>query len=188
MLVPSGNGIVGYTGGKENSLPKLLYSLGSRLVGEHLLSPSGTGNCGNTPLILVVHLLSEGLDDLVASLSSLGYLCLIDALETVGVLGLKIDANGKGVCSVLELCNLPFLHLGKGCKCAFLLVELYHRLVAPLHPDLTSATAVALLGNHFCEFRLVKIGKNNNVLTLADVSALLCNQSCIFSENSLFHE
>jgi len=41
----------------------------------------------------------------------------------------------------------------------------------PLDPYLGSACKIALLNEHFDKFRLIKLGRNDNILSLLDIRA-----------------
>ena len=45
------------------------------------------------------------------------------------------------------------------------------RLMRPLDPYLGSACKIALLNEHFDKFRLIKLGRNDNILSLLDIRA-----------------
>lgn len=45
------------------------------------------------------------------------------------------------------------------------------RLMRPLDSYLGSACKIALLNEHFDKFRLIKLGRNDNILSLLDIRA-----------------
>ena len=187
VLVPCGNGVIGDAGSVEDILPQLLHRLRGAEVGEELLGPRLAGDGGDTPLVFVLHGLTEGLGDGIAVLLCLGHLGLVDAPEAVGILGDEIDAAGQLVHIVLPAGDLVILHLAEGLEAAVAVVELLQGLIVPLQHHLLGLAAVTLLHHHGHELRLVQIGGDEHFLSGLNVDAHLCDELGILAQNGLFH-
>ena len=187
MLSPCLLGILVNTGGLEYRFPKKLDRAGCSLAGEHLLRPLHAGNSRNAPLILVLHLIADRLDHLVARPERLCVLLLIYAAETVGILRNEIYSARQGIGVMLKLCDLPIIESRKSFERTVADMIFLKRLMRPLDGDLAGARLVAFVRQHFNEFRLIKLRLNYNVLPLPDFHADSCNKLRVFSENSLFH-
>ena len=187
MGLPCGNGIVVHAGGGQNGFPQLLDGLCLRQVREELLGPRNTGDGCDTPLILVLDLVAVRTDDLVLSLTGLGHLFLIDAAQTVRVLGDQIDAAGDLVNIVLPAGLLPVFQRGEVLLAAPADMELRQRLIVPVHHNALGTGAVAFLNDHFYEFGLIELGGDEDLLTLLDIDADRGDQRGIFAQYGLFH-
>ena len=187
MLLPRLHGVVRDAGGGQNGLPQLFDSLPLRQLRKELFRPGRAGHGGDTPLILVFDLVAVGTDDLIFFLLRLGELLLIDALQTVGILGDEVDAAGDLLYIVLPAGFLPAFQRGEVLLAAPADVQLVQRLIIPVHNDALRARAVALLHHHFDKFRLIQLGGNKDLLPLLDVDAGDGDQMGVFPQNRLFH-
>ena len=113
MLSPCLLGILVNAGGFEYRFPKKLDRTGCSLAGKHLLRPLHAGNSRNAPLILVLHLIADRLDHLIARLQRLCVLLLIYAAEAVGIFRNEIYPARQGIGVMLKLCNLPIIESRK---------------------------------------------------------------------------
>ena len=187
MLFPCGDGVVRHAGSIENILPQLFHGLRGAQLGEQLLGPSLTGDGGDTPLILILHGITHGLNDGEALLLRLCHLGLIDAAETVGVFGDDIQAAGQHIHIVLPAGQLIVLHLTQGGEAAVTVVELLQGLIVPVHHHFLGLAAVALLHHHGDELRLVKVSHNEHFLTRLDIDTHLRQQLGVLTQNGFFH-
>ena len=174
-------------GGGQDRLPQLLHRLRSPQTGEQLLCPRLAGHGGDAPLVLILKLVAVGLDDGEFRLLALCQLLLIDALQTVGILGEQVDAAGDGVHIVLPAGQLVVLHLGERGQAAVADVELLQGLVVPVHHHLFRLALVALVHQHRHELRLIQIGGDKHLLPLLDVDAGTGDQPRIGAEQRFFH-
>ena len=74
--------------------------------------------------------------------------------------------KGKPLSEALELSNKAVAEALDGL--VFYMLE-PERLMRPLDPYLGSACKIALLNEHFDKFRLIKLGRNDNILSLLDI-------------------
>ena len=189
VRLPCGNRIVVllHTDGVKDFLPQHFHRLSAADSGEHLFCPRRTRNSGNAPLVPVFHLIAEGLDDLIARLRGLCALGLIDPLQTVRIIGFQINTDRERFHLVLQLFDLPILHLRQRGHRAGLQIELGQRLIRPVHNNLPGAAPIALLCNQASEFRLFDRSQNDDILPLLNLAALGSDQTRVFSENRFFH-
>ena len=76
--------------------------------------------------------------------------------------------KGKSLEEALKLTNKAVAEALDGL--VFYMLE-PERLMRPLDPYLGSACKIALLNEHFHKFRLIKLGRNDNILSLLDIRA-----------------
>lgn len=98
----------------KNGLPKLFHGLAPSQIREHLFGPSGARDSGNAPLLLILPLIGIGFDNLIDSLTALGHLLQVYALETIGILGNQMNPARKNIHIVLQPGLLPGLHRAQG--------------------------------------------------------------------------
>ena len=168
-------------------LPQLFHGGGASQLRKQLLGPRLAGHGGDAPLILVLHGVAVGLGDGIALLLSLGHLHLIDPLEAVGILADKVDTAGNGVHIVLPAGFLIVLHLTQGGQGTVAVVKLLQGLVVPVHHHLFGFALIALLHQHFHEFRLIQLGFDKNLLARLDVDAGAGNQAGIAAQYGFLH-
>ena len=187
VSLPLGHRIVPYTAGVQNGLPQLLHGLAGPDAGEQLLGPGLAGHGGDAPLVLVLHLVPVALDDGVAGLHGLGHLGLVDAVETVGIVGLQEDTAGQHVGIVLPAGFLILVHLVEAALGAIAVVQLLQGLVVPVHHHLAGLALIALLHQHLHELRLVQAGADKYLLARLDVHAHAGDQLGILAQYGLLH-
>ena len=187
MVLPGLHGIPIHTGRGKNGLPQLLHGLGATDPGEHLLGPGQAGHGSDAPLLPVLHLVGEGLENGIAVLSGLGHFRHVDALQAVRVVGDEMDAAGQGLHLMLPLLDLPVLHGGQGLEALVAHMVLGERRVVPFDGHFPCLGLIGFLYHHGNKFRLVQVGINDHILALLDVDAHPDNEAGIFPQNSLFH-
>ena len=185
--LPGGHGVVVHPGGGENGLPQLLHGLGGPQLREQLLGPRLAGDGGDAPLVLVLQLVPEGLDDGIPLLLGLGHLLLVDALQAVGIVGDEVDAAGNVVHIVLPAGQLIVSDGAQGGEAGVAVVELLEGLVVPVHHHLLGLAAVALLHHHGHELRLIQLGDDENLLARLHVDAAAGDEAGILTQNRLLH-
>ena len=186
--LPRGNGVFCDAGGRENRLPELFDCLAGAQVREELLCPLFAGHCRDAPLVFVFDLVAVALDDGVLGLLGLGHLLLIDAAQAVGILTDEVDAAGDGVDIVLPAGFLVVIEGGQRLQTAVAHVQLRERLIAPVDDDLLRLQLIALVDHHRDEFRLVKLGRDKDLLSLLDIRSGLGDQLCVFPQDCFFHK
>lgn len=140
-------------------------------LGEHLFCPRLARRRRNDPLVFVLHRVTDGLYDLPAHLDALAPLFLIQPVKTRGVGRLYIDHGRQRFGSVQKLLLFPIFYLAEALDgLVFYMLE-PERLMRPLDSYLGSACKIALLNEHFDKFRLIKLGRNDNILSLLDIRA-----------------
>ena len=183
--LPLGNGIqvcavlVNDAGGEQDGVPKLLHSGGGTNTGEHLLGPGLAGHGSDAPLVLVVHGVTERLDHGETSLGGLGKLLLVDALQTIGIVGHEVEHGGILVQAVLELGALDLVHDREGLEGAVAVMQLGQGLIAPLHRDAGCALLVAGVHAHGHELGLIQGCLNDDGVSLLDGNAALGQKGCV---------
>ena len=171
VLLPRLHSVAVGARGVQYCLPKLFDGLGLVKRGEHLLCPRLARHRRNDPLIFVLHRVADRLYDLPAHLDALAPLFLIQPVKTRGVGRLYIDHGRKRFGSVQKLLLFPIFYLAEALDgLVFYMLE-PERLMRPLDPYLGSACKIALLNEHFHKFRLIKLGRNDNILSLLDIRA-----------------
>ena len=67
-------------------------------------------------------------------------------------------------------------------------MQLRKRLIAPVDDDLLRLQLIALVDHHRDEFRLVKLGRDKDLLSLLDIRSGLGDQLCVFPQDCFFHK
>ena len=67
-------------------------------------------------------------------------------------------------------------------------MQLRKRLIAPVDNDLLRLQLIALVDHHCDEFRLVKLGRDKDLLSLLDIRSGLGDQLCVFPQDCFFHK
>ena len=188
VIFPRLDGIVGHAGGLQNGLPQLFHGLRRAQLREELLGPLFTRHSGDAPLIFVLDLVAVALDDGVLGLLGLCHLLLVHAAQAVGVLADEINAAGNGVDIVLPAGLFIVVERGQSLDGAVAHVQLRKRLIAPVDNDLLRLQLIALVDHHRDEFRLVKLGRDKDLLSLLDIRSGLGDQLCVFPQDCFFHK
>lgn len=168
--------------------PQLFHGLRRAQLREELLGPLFTRHSGDAPLIFVLDLVAVALDDGVLGLLGLCHLLLVHAAQAVGVLADEINAAGNGVDIVLPAGLFIVVERGQSLDGAVAHVQLRKRLIAPVDNDLLRLQLIALVDHHRDEFRLVKLGRDKDLLSLLDIRSGLGDQLCVFPQDCFFHK
>jgi len=187
VLLPGRDGVIRHAARRKNGLPQLFLGLRRAQLREELLGPGPARHGRDAPLIFVLDLIAVFFHDGIPLLLGLGHLLLIDAAQTVGILGEQIDAAGDDIDIMLPACLFVVGELGHGGKTLAADVDFLQRLILPVHNDLFGAEPVTFLHNHFDELRLVQFRKNKDFLPLLDIDTALSDEPCVFSEHRFFH-
>ena len=180
MIVPSGDGVASVrAGGIKYHFPELFDCGTLAQMRENLLRPFFARNRSDAPLILIFHSVTNRLYNRILLLLNLRNLLLIYAAKPVGVGTFKIYHSGESFRAVFKLFDGPFFNLGKNGCLAMAICHLCHRLIRPVDGDKTRAGFIAFLCHHFYKFGLVKVGTDDNVLSLSDIYSLSCDKTRI---------
>ena len=188
VCVPSGDGVVVDAGRVQDGLPQLFHGLAGPQLREELLGPLHAGDGRDAPLVFVLDLVAVALDDRIFFLLCLGHLFLIDAAQTVRIVGFEIDAAGDGVDVVLPAGLFVVVKRAHRGERLVADVQPGQRLIVPVDDDLLRLAAVTFLDHHGHELRLVELGGDEDLLPLLDVDAALGDKARIGAQNGFFHQ
>ena len=174
--------------GIEYRFPKFFDRTVARELREHLLCPLFARYGGNYPLISVFHLIAVWLYKGISCLSRLCHLLLIHPSKSVRIVGLKVYHCRQCLNTVFKAFELPFFNGRERFERTIAVIDLFERLIAPLHNDLLRTRAVAFLRHHTHKFRNLDRGMDHHFLTLLHVRACYGNELCILFHYGFFHK
>ena len=187
VLLPGSDGVLIYTGGKEDRFPELLHGGAGSHAGEYLLCPGRTGDGGNAPLLLIFPAVHIGLQNGIRHSSGLGHFLHVDSLHPVGIFGNQMDASRDGFAVVFLAGFFPLLDGAQILYRTIAVVDFVQGLIVPLDGNLGGLCLVGLFHHHLNELRLIQVCINDDSLPLLHVGAAADDQIGILAQNGFIH-
>ena len=182
VLLPGLDGVAQRAGGLQDLFPQFFHGLTRPQSGEQFLPPFLARNGCDGPLVVALHRIAVGLDDLAGHLHALAHLGDVDALQAVRVVAHQEDAAHGQVFGIVLPAGLHVIGHGAQRLDGLVAVgQLFQELIIPVHHDLLRLQAVALLRHHRRELGEFQPGADVDLLALLHVGAHAGDQFCVFS-------
>ena len=182
VLLPSLDGVTQRAGGLQDLFPEFFHRLARPQSGEQFLRPLLAGDGGDGPLVIALHRVAVGLDDLAGHLHALAHLSDVDALQPVRVVAHQEDAAHGQVFGIVLPARLHVVgHRAQRLDGLVAVGQFFQGLIVPVHHDLLRLQTVAFLCHHRRELREFQSGTDVDLLALLYVDPHAGDQFRVFS-------